>query len=305
MNVEFRDLQWALVAAQHRSLRQASEQLHVRQSTLSRRLQDLEHRLGAALFDRSNGGTRPTPAGQEFLEAARAIVEQTETVIARFVTQSRGTSGKLMIGTHASLSAGSLRATLVEYHQRYPDVDAHLIDGPSEHLLSDLASSAVDIAFIAGLGNRWDDKSLPVWSERAVLACPLNHPLQNRDIIHWSDLRHSRILLPQKGPGLEITRLLTNKLGWHDPCVFVRHDAGLDRLLTLVGAGWGLLVALEGATGISYPNIAFREIHDSDGPTRVHFQACWRQANENPTLAPFLELLHERYPDLSGSGAIV
>jgi hypothetical protein len=36
VSVELRDLRWAIVAAQHRSLRQAAEVLDIRQSTLSR-----------------------------------------------------------------------------------------------------------------------------------------------------------------------------------------------------------------------------------------------------------------------------
>ncbi|WOJ88431.1 LysR family transcriptional regulator [Methylocapsa polymorpha] len=59
MSVELRDLKWAIIAARHRSLRQAAETLNVRQSTLSRRLRDLELEVDASLFERSNGGTRP------------------------------------------------------------------------------------------------------------------------------------------------------------------------------------------------------------------------------------------------------
>jgi pimeloyl-ACP methyl ester carboxylesterase len=35
------------------------------------------------LFERTNGGTRPTIEGQEFLDAARRIVEETEAITAR------------------------------------------------------------------------------------------------------------------------------------------------------------------------------------------------------------------------------
>jgi DNA-binding transcriptional LysR family regulator len=143
MNIELRYLRWAIVAAQHRSLRRAAETLHIRQSTLSRGLRDLEYQLGAALFERTNGGTRPTIAGHEFLESARRIVEETEAISARFKTRSRGESGRLAIGVHASLSAGNLRATLIEHCRRFPDVEVHLVDGSSDHLISDLASSAV------------------------------------------------------------------------------------------------------------------------------------------------------------------
>lgn len=36
-----------------------------------------------------------------------------------------------------------------------------------------------------------------------------------------------------------------------------------------------------------------------DNPAQLHFAAYWRQSNDNPTLAPFLALLHQRYPDFS------
>jgi DNA-binding transcriptional LysR family regulator len=105
--VELRDLRWAIVASQHRSLRQAAEVLNIRQSTLSRRLRALEYQLGAVLFERTNGGTRPTVAGQEFLDAALRIIGDTDTVVSRLKTRSRGESGRLTIGVHASLSAGN------------------------------------------------------------------------------------------------------------------------------------------------------------------------------------------------------
>jgi DNA-binding transcriptional LysR family regulator len=80
----------------------------------------------------------------------------------------------------------------------------------------------------------------------------------------------------------------------------MRLDAGLDRLLTLVGAGWGLLLALEGATGATFPGVTFRQVYDDDGATWVGFCACWRQSNGNPSLRAFLDILHERYPDFPG-----
>jgi len=299
MRIELQDLRWAIVAAQYRSLRQGAEALNVRQSTLSRRLRSLEYKLEVQLFERTNGGTRPTIEGLEFLDAARRIIDETETIAARLKTRSRGESGRLTIGVHASLSAGNLRATLIEYRRRFPDVDTHLVDGSSGHLISDLSSFAIDIAFVAEGNPRWDGKSLPVWSERAVVAIPEGHPLSDRDTIPWADLKSESLLLPQRGPGPEFLKLIASKLGDHDQAKLIRHDVALDRLLTLVGAGWGILLALEGATGVAYPGVIFREVHDNDGPTRVNFRAFWRQTNCNPSLRPFLDMLRERYPDLS------
>ncbi len=299
MRIELQELRWAIVAAQHRSLRQGAETLNVRQSTLSRRLRSLEHKLGVQLFERTNGGTRPTIEGQEFLDSARRIIEETEAITDRLKTRSRGQSGRLTIGVHASLSAGNLRATLIEHRRRFPDVETRLVDGSSDHLISDLSSSAIDVAFVAEGNPRWEGKSLPVWSERVVVALPENHSLSNHDAIHWHDLKSESLLLPQRGPGAEFLKLLASKLGGLEPGRLLHHDVALDRLLTLVSADWGILIALEGATGVSYPGVVFREVHDNDAPTRVNFHAYWRQTNGNPSLRSFLDMLRERYPDLS------
>lgn len=299
MTVELQDMRWAIIVSQHRSLRQAAETLNVRQSTLSRRLRDLEHQLSATLFERTNGGTRPTMAGQEFLEAARRLIDDAEVMVVRLKTRSRGESGRLAIGVHASLSAGNLRATLVDHHRRFPEVRTSLVDGSSDHLISDLASSAIDVAFVADNDLRWNGKSLSVWSERLVVALPDSHALASRDTVHWHDLKNEPLLLPQRGPGPEFLQLLSDKIGRSGARDFQQHDVALDRFLTLVAAGLGILLALEGATGASYPGVVYREVHDDDGPTRLSFHAIWRQENCNPSLRCFLDMLRERYPDFS------
>jgi DNA-binding transcriptional LysR family regulator len=205
----------------------------------------------------------------------------------------------LTVGVHTSLSAGNLRATLVEHRKRFPDVELELVDGSSEYLIFCLAQSIIDIAFVLDGSVRWDGRSLGVWTERIVAALPEQHPLASAETLRWTDLRSECFLLPHRGPGLELKSAVLKKLDLTDQFRFLFHDVSLDRLLTLVGAGWGIQLALEGATGAAYPGVAFREVCDHDGPTRLGFSACWRHASYNPALEPFLDVLRERYPDLS------
>lgn len=95
VNVELRDLRWAVVTSQHRSLRQAAQALNVRQSTLSHRLWFIEDRLGAEQFLRSNGGTHPTVAGLEFPDTAKRILEDTSAAFRKLKARSRGETGQL------------------------------------------------------------------------------------------------------------------------------------------------------------------------------------------------------------------
>jgi DNA-binding transcriptional LysR family regulator len=297
--VEFRDLRWVLAASQHRSLRQAAETLNIRQSTLSRRLRDLEHRLGVVLFERTNGGTRPTVAGLEFLESSRRILGETAAAVGRLKTRSRGENGRLTIGIYASFATGNMHATLTEHHRRFPEVDVHTIDGAHDRLLCALTSNLVDIAIMTACGPGWNDRTLPLWAERVVVALPERHPLGERGAIRWPELANERVLIPQQGPGPELERLLAGKLHGFAPQRILHQDSSLDRLLSLVSTGQGALLMLEGATGVRYDGVVYRELLEDDRPTRLNFVACWREANANPTLAPILNMLRERYPDLS------
>src|SRR3546814_4274967 len=52
LSLDLRHLRYALAAAQHQSFRRAAATLDVSQSTLTRRVQLLEHRIGFRIFDR-------------------------------------------------------------------------------------------------------------------------------------------------------------------------------------------------------------------------------------------------------------
>jgi hypothetical protein len=60
--IAFSQLQHAVAAADYGSFRQAAHALSIKQSTLSRSIQLLEHSMGVVIFERSSGGVRATPA---------------------------------------------------------------------------------------------------------------------------------------------------------------------------------------------------------------------------------------------------
>jgi len=243
-------------------------------------------------------------AGLEFAAAARRIIEDVDAEFRRLRKRGRGEQGLLTIGLHASPSTGNMHASLVEFHRRYPDVEVHTVDGSRDQLLFRLTSNAVDIAILTGRETDWDDRTLPLWSERVIAALPHNHALAGSRRIGWAELADQNFLLPQRGPGPELEDLLTAKLRHVlDPQKVVHQDSSLDRLLSMVSADYGVLLMFEGATGVRRDGVVYREICDNDSPTRAPFMACWRAANGNPALASFLAMLRHRYPDLAADAS--
>src|SRR3546814_3185094 len=74
----------------HGSFRSAAAALDISQSTVTRRVQLLERRLGVALFERSRSGARPTAAGALFIREAAFGAEQLRQAIAEVTAGLRG-----------------------------------------------------------------------------------------------------------------------------------------------------------------------------------------------------------------------
>lgn len=75
MDVDWEDVKLFLAVAERGSLSEAARQLRVGQPTVSRRLAELEARLGYTLFERSVEGATPTNHGERWLEPARRMAE--------------------------------------------------------------------------------------------------------------------------------------------------------------------------------------------------------------------------------------
>ena len=121
--VDLQHLRYALAAADHGSFRRAAEVLLLRQSTLSRCINQLEHSLGMIVFERSSGGVRATAAGRSFLRTARSILEQMDSLVNSAHCAGCGEAGRLSVGFYTSISAGNLLATLVDYKRRFSQID--------------------------------------------------------------------------------------------------------------------------------------------------------------------------------------
>jgi DNA-binding transcriptional LysR family regulator len=295
--VDLQHLRYAVAAADHGSFRRAADALLLRQSTLSRCIQQLEHSIGMTIFLRSSGGLQATPAGRDFLRTARSILEQMDSLVRDTYHAGRGEAGRLSVGFQTSLSTGNLRTTLVDYQKRFAQIDVSLKDGSRVRLVTALRSGALDIAIVTGNLPLLGSHGMPLWSERILLALLEGHPLADRDVVYWTDLRGETLLLSQYDPGRELEDLLISKLvSPEDRPKIARHDVSRGIIKSLVAAGFGLSLVTESDIGTKSSGLTYRELRDGTGPSRVGFSAHWRTDNDNPALANFLKLLGERYP---------
>ena len=81
MHLNPESLSFALLISDLGSIARAANILGMKQATLSRKLTALESRVGVRLFDRSTRGAVPTVSGAGFLNQARRIVADLDTLL--------------------------------------------------------------------------------------------------------------------------------------------------------------------------------------------------------------------------------
>jgi DNA-binding transcriptional LysR family regulator len=306
MCVEVPHLRYVVAAADHSSFRRAAATLNITQPTLSKRIRELEDKLGVLLFERSPGGAELTPIGEEFVVSARRVLAELEAMETRAKAGKRGDAGRLEIGFYTSLSTGALRDTVLTFASQHPDVEVNIIEGARASLIPLLDRGAIDIVVVLGEPNYTDYAHMSLWSERIMVAFPKDHPLAARDFVYWTDLKNERFLMSRRDPGPEIQDVLVNKLtSPGDRPLIKAVNANREDILSVVDGNRGITLTCESSTGNILPGVLFREVRDGIGPTRFGYVAYWHRNNHNPALKQFLSLLqtHPAVPS-AGNGSL-
>jgi DNA-binding transcriptional LysR family regulator len=276
-----------VAAADHGSFRKAATALDVQESAISRRIRDVEARMGTALFIRSTGGVMLTHAGKQFVQRSRKALSEIGLAKAEVSAIGRGEDGHLRIGIFSSLASGFLSDLIQAFGERHEAIKLTFIDGnPAEHLAA-IRQHQLDIAFITGTGQWPGCASQQLWSERIFAVLPAGHPNAGDLSVQFSTLAHEPFIVSEAAPGEEIHDYLMRRLGdlGRHPQIH-QHGVGRDNLMRLVALGRGLTVTSEATTAAHFPGVVFRPIEDEILP----FCAVWSPANDNPALMAMLDL---------------
>lgn len=136
-----------LAIAAHGSFLEAANRLHVTQSTVSARIQNLESDLNAKLFVRNRSGASLTPAGRRFLQHAKTLVLTVEQARHDVGLPSRYRSS-IRIGGRIALWEGFLPRWVGWMRNTASDVSIRSEIGFEEDLMRRLIEGTLDISLM-------------------------------------------------------------------------------------------------------------------------------------------------------------
>lgn len=137
------DLRHALAIAEQGSLAGAARALGVRHSTVLRRLDALEARLGARLFERQRSGYVPTEAGELLVEHAGQLRPALQEMQRRILGRDLALSGTLRLNVAHIAMLYLLPEPLAAFARAHPGIAVE-VDEASQ--LVDLSRRDADVA---------------------------------------------------------------------------------------------------------------------------------------------------------------
>lgn len=155
-----------VATAQTGSFTEAADQLSISNRLTSKYVAELEHRLGVRLLQRTTRKVGLTPAGEDLLARAPALLDEFEDMLAEASKGSRGISGVLRISAPVTFGEIYVAGMLARFAAQNPNltVDLRLND---KHV--DLASEGIDLAIRVGMIDTLSLKARKLGEMRTVL----------------------------------------------------------------------------------------------------------------------------------------
>lgn len=146
MQNDWDDFRVFATVARAGSVRGAAERLGVNPSTVTRRLDALEARLGVMLVTRSQRGLQVTPEGARVIERIEAVSSAIEDIDAELKGRDQRLAGRIRLALPDALTSRFLLPELSPFLEEYPEIELELLLG---HQHMDLSRAAVDVAIRA------------------------------------------------------------------------------------------------------------------------------------------------------------
>lgn len=104
----------------------AADRLNIGKSAVSRRIADLEERLGAQLITRTTRRMSLTDAGKEFYKRSQQILNEVEAAEASVSQQRQQLKGPLRVAAPLSFGLMHLQGVITEFQLAHPEVQLDL-----------------------------------------------------------------------------------------------------------------------------------------------------------------------------------
>jgi LysR family transcriptional regulator, hydrogen peroxide-inducible genes activator len=281
-----RQLRYLDALARHSNFGRAAEECAVSQPALSMQVRELEHELGAELVARHQGVTVLTETGTEVARRANAILSATRDLADCVRHSGQLLSGSLRLGVIPTLAPYVLPLLLPELQRRHPELRLDLLETQTKTLASELARGTLDVLLLALPVEKADFETMELFSDRFLLAVPVDDPLPERARVTTGDVKARRLVLLEEGHCLRDQAVIY--CGERDSSQTKFGATSLATVLQMVASGYGVTLLPEVAIDVEIRDERVKLLRFVEPQPQRNIGLAWRPTS--PRKADFAEL---------------
>lgn len=199
MRIDTLGVQAFLAVAEQGGFRKAADSLHITQTALTRRVQNLEGSLGVRLIERTTRSVSLTRIGREFLPRARRLLADLSGALNEIRETGRARRGDVAIACVPTVGVRYLPAVMQEYSERHPENRITIFDHTSAGVAELVLRRQVEFGINIGGPLHPELTSVALTQDRIVLVCRDDHPLAWRKAMTWRQLAPYPLIIAGEG----------------------------------------------------------------------------------------------------------
>jgi LysR family hydrogen peroxide-inducible transcriptional activator len=183
-----------------RSFRKAAAACHVSQPSLSAQVAQAERALGVTLFERDRRRVLPTPAAEELLARAAAVLLAADDLLAAGTRLGDPLAGNLRLGVIPTIAPYLLPRIVPALRRKHQRLKVLWHEDRTAELVTGLQEGRLDGALVALEAPLADLERVALGEDPFVLCAPRGHPLaRGRGPLPVSALASAEVLVLDEG----------------------------------------------------------------------------------------------------------
>ncbi|MEA1675973.1 LysR family transcriptional regulator [Nitrospirillum sp. BR 11163] len=183
------------------SVRQAAERLNVTPSALLRRIQDVEHDLGAPIFERHSSGVRLTAAGEVLIRWIRSQSADLRRVYSEIEELSGLQRGEIRLACSQAVARGFVLRQVAAFRKKHPNVRFKITVTDHSTAMRQLTAFEIDLVLIFRPLRHPELHPIMSIGQGLVAIMSADHPLAAKDILRLRECAEYETAMPKSSFG--------------------------------------------------------------------------------------------------------
>lgn len=291
MRFDLVTLNLVLAIAETRSITQGAQREHLALAAASKRLSDLETRLGVLLFERHARGAELTDAGRALVRHIRSLHASLHALEDEVAEYAKGIRGHLRLVANASAIAECLPPDLAAFARAHPGVKVSLEDQTSAQVQRSVVEGRADVGVFVAPQVEPGLTTLPYRHGELAAIVPIDHPLADRSSVKLTALLdYDFVGLPT---GAAAHQLILDQATEQGRTLRARLQVrGFDAIAQLVASGLGVAIIPAGVAQRQAQAFAIRIVALDEPWATLSYRVAVREQEVQPTVVRrFVEFL--------------